>query len=243
MEKRLLKGVSMLVMVLMLLGIAYAITEAEEAHAAAKGLVKKGGYIYYYKNGRRIKNKSVKVKGKWYYFSAKGRGFRSVKDKTGNKAVAKVIDHVKFKKGMKRSTKLKKCYKYIIKMSYFPELIPDTSTAKWYFPVANRMADKKGGKCYGFASLTAACAKAMGYKGVILHKGLAKRTQRAPMTEHCWVTINSKVLDASYDNSYWYRTGQPKTPVYKFFLKTYDAIKLNPDNFKVTYKDKDTYIL
>ena len=64
MEKRLMKAASMLVMVLMLLGIAYAVTEAEEAHAAAKGLVKKGGYIYYYKNGRRIKHKSVKVNGK-----------------------------------------------------------------------------------------------------------------------------------------------------------------------------------
>ena len=243
MEKRLMKDMSMLVMVLMMLGIAYAVTEAQEAHAATNGLVKKGGYIYYYKDGKRIKNRYAKVKGKWYYFSSKGRGFRSVLNKAGNKAVSKVIDNVTFKKGMKTRTKLKRCYRYIVRMSYLIVDAPDTTAAKWYYPAAKSMADNRGGKCYGFASLTAACAKALGYKKVVLHKGKAKRTKKAQMTEHCWVTVGTKVLDASYDNSYWYRNGQPDQPVLKFFFKTYAEIKKNPKNFKVTYKNKDLYRL
>ena len=243
MEKRLLRCGSMLLAALMVLCVIYAACGAAEVHAAKNGLVKKNGQIYYYKNGAKVRNKTVKIKGKYYYFSAKGRGFRSLRKKSGNKAVAKVIDKVSFKKGMSKKAKLKKCYKYIVKMSYLIEEIPDTSKAKWYYPVAKKMAYNKGGKCYGFASLTAACAKALGYKDVVLHKGTAKRKAKDKMTEHCWVTVNGKVLDASYDNSYWYRTGQPKKPTLLFFVRTYADMSKNPYNFRVAYRYGQDYTL
>lgn len=243
MEKRLMRTMSMLAAVLMMLGVIYAVSGTAKAYAAKNGLVKKNGQLYYYKNGKKVKNQTVKVKGRYYYFSSKGRGFYSLRKKKGNQAVAKVIDNVTFKKGMSKKSKLKKCYKYIVKMSYLIEEVPDTSASKWYFPVAKNMAYNRGGKCYGFASLTASCAKALGFKNVILHKGLAKRKAADRMTEHCWVTLNGKVLDASYDNSYWYRTGQPKTPTFKFFLRTYTGIKSNPYNFRVSYKYVQNFTL
>lgn len=236
MEKRLVRTMSMLAAALMVMGIMYMIVGAKETHAVTNGLVRKNGYIYYYKNGKKVKNKSLKVKGRYYYFSAKGRGFYSVMKNKGNRAMAKVIDHVTFKKGMTRKAKMKRCYRYIVKMSYIIGETPDTSVAKWYYPVAKQMADNMGGKCYGYASLTATCAKALGYK-VVLHKGKAKNRSAAAMTEHCWVTIGKKVLDASYDSAYWRKIGSPKTPKLKFFFKTYgDIKKKNPDGFKVRYR-------
>ena len=212
----------------------------EHSYAAANGVVKKGGYMYYYKSGKKVTNANVKIKGTWYHFSAKGRGFRSLLNKKGNKAMSKVIDNVKFTSKLSKKGKMKRCYQYIVKMSYLPTPEPDTSQSGWYYGEAKNMAYNKGGKCYGFASLTAVAARAMGYGNVKLHYGKARRKKSDKMTPHCWVTVGSKVLDASYDNSYRLRTGSSKL---KFFFKTYDEIKKNPDNFKVEYKDKKIYKL
>lgn len=236
-----MKRIACIVMaVLLLTCVAPAFTPGEHAHAAADGVVKKGGYMYYYKSGRKVTDANVKIKGVWYHFSAKGRGFRSLLNKKGNKAMSRVIDNVTFTSKLSRRGKMKRCYTYIVKMSYLPTPEPDTSQSGWYYGEAKNMAYSKGGKCYGFASLTAVAARAMGYSTVKLHYGKARRKKSDKMTPHCWVTVGGKVLDASYDNSYRLRTGSSKL---KFFFKTYDDIKKNPANFKVEYKNNKIYKL
>lgn len=214
------------------------------AYAAVKnGKVKKGGYLYYYRNGRKVTNGTVKISGKNYYFSAKGRGFLSLKNKKGNKAMSKVIDNVRFKEGYTKRQKMNACYRYIVKMTYMVEPAPDTAASGWYYAAAKKMADSKAGKCYGFASLTAVAARAMGYGKVQVHHGEVKSQQDKTWLEHCWVTVNGKVLDGSYDGSNWTRSGKPSSWTLRYFFKTYDAIKKYDGRWGVSYKDGDIYTL
>ena len=218
---------------------------AVEAHAAVKnGVVRKNGYLYYYKNGVKVTKDIVKIKGRNYYFSAKGRGFRSLKNKKGNRAMSKVIDHVKFKTGYTRRQKTRACYRYIVKMTYLAEPAPDTTAKGWVYKAAKRMADNKGGKCYGFASLAAVAARAMGNSDVKVHHGKCKGENDKKWVEHCWVTVGKKVLDGSYDNSWWVYKGKPSSWKLQYFFKTYDQIKdEHSGKYSVRYKDGDVYTL
>lgn len=211
--------------------------------AVKNGKVKKDGYLYYYRNGKKVTNDVVKISGKNYYFSSKGRGFLSLKNKKGNKAMSKVIDGVKFKSGYTRKQKARACYRYIVKMSYLVEPAPDMSASGWVYASAKKMADNRGGKCYGFASLSAVAARAMGYDSVVVHHGKVKSKSDKSWLEHCWVTVSGKVIDGSYDSSYWFRNGKPSSWTLKYFLKTYDDIKKYDGRWGVSYKDGDTYKL
>lgn len=190
---------------------------------AKNGLQKSGGYVFYYKNGKKVKNTTQKVKGKTYYFSSKGRGFLSVGNSTGNKAVASVIDGAKFKSNMNNKEKLKAAYDYILKKyNYQIADVPtqnELKNGKWVYKYAYNMVKDRDAKCYNWASLTGLTARALGYKTSII-TGRAKRSADFKnQTEHAWALVNGKyVLDANYDDVNGKAGDQ-------YFWKTYAQLK------------------
>ena len=139
------------------------------------------GYSYYFnkitKAGKTkgqapaLVNKEKKIGGYKYYFASDGKGFFSVGNAKGNKAVAQVVTKAGFKKGMETPGKIEKCYRYIIKKyTYFGLADPDLSKKSWIFDAASAFNNKMttvngvemGGKCYNYAAMTYLCCIASG---------------------------------------------------------------------------------
>ena len=221
----------------LLMACAFFALTQEQADAAKKGLVKKGGHLYYYKGGKPVKNKVVKVKGTKYYFSSKGKGFVSTGSSYGNKAMARVINKVKFTSKTTKKMKLKKCYTIVKKYKFSQLLERAPKSKKGWYKLAYKTAKRKYGMCYSYAAMSAVCAKAMGYKNVKIRYGKVKRPGHKGLLEHAWATVGSRILDGSYDYSHTHYTGSGKL---QFFLKTKKQIlknKVYPSfNGRIRYK-------
>jgi|GEM_PF-4180638 len=197
-----------------------------------KGLVRENGYIHYYRRGKLVKSEAVTVNDVTYYFSPKGRGFVSLRNRRGNRAVSRLIDQVTFKAGMTKRAKLRKLYCKVRRYQYVPydESAPKKK-AGWY-TLANKTTIRKNCKCYGYAAVSAVIAKAMGYKNVRIRLGKSRRPGKGVST-HAWVTVGKRVLDGSFDNSYMFYTGSSSL---KFFMKTYTDIRTkNPKAYRIRY--------
>ena len=186
------------------------------------------GMTYYFKKASdkkapAVANKTAKISGKTYYFSAKGRGILSVGNKKGNQAVAKIIDMVKFQPSASKEDNLKVMYNKIQKRcGYLGTEGPDLGSKKWIYTKAYEMATETDGKCYEYSALTGLCAKALGFDVKILtgkangHAGFADRTK---YTEHSWVVIDDTyILDSVYDDN-------NGTSGNQFFYKTYEELE------------------
>ncbi|MCR5202775.1 MAG: transglutaminase domain-containing protein [Lachnospiraceae bacterium] len=178
-----------------------------------------GAYITAKKNNKQIKNKYVKYKGKKYWFSSKGRGFLTVGDKKGDKAVAFILDNTKFKKGMKKNKKLKKLYATIVNKCAYSEVKTPKFKSNWYYKTGFKLSKTKRGKCYDYAALTALCAKSLGLKAYIIIGKCEKNNER--YIEHSWVTVDNKVLDSFFEDT----DCSDKTNEPGFCLKSYEEVK------------------
>ncbi|MCR5453032.1 MAG: hypothetical protein K6F00_10420 [Lachnospiraceae bacterium] len=196
------------------------------------------GFKYYFKTAKDGRSPAVtsriqKLNGKKYYFSAKGKGFISVGNKTGNKAVGMLMDEITSISSADAKKSLETVYEYIVaNIRYVGVGAPDINKKGWQYDTAYETIEKKRGMCYNYASLTGLAAKALGFSAkIVAGKGsrIINGQRRDPST-HAWVLINGKyVVDTNYATS--------KTDK-NYFFKTYDEIKNSVDT---TYEENKKF--
>ncbi len=211
-----------------------------------KGVMKSGkktvsGFTYYFnkaKDGKApaLMSKSKKLSGKSWYFSSKGRGFYSVGDTTGDKAVAKLWDKLEedaFDGISSDEDRLRVVFDAVLEnMTYAGYIKTKHDDTNWQFDDALTAISGGKGKCFHYASLTGLAVKALGIKSDII-VGEGTRVDRA--SEHAWGLVNDKyVIDTVYNDD----DGKGKVEKYVYFYKTYDELKENPGT---TYKEVNRY--
>ena len=146
-----------------------------------------------------------------------------VTNKNARKAARKVIKAANINKSMRLKKKFRRCYRVIRNYSYGVTKDKAPKNRKQVYKLALKTANRKYGKCYSYAVLTATVAKALGYKNVRVKIGKIRRPGYG-VREHAWCTVGKRIVDGSFDNSYKLRTGNKNL---QFFMRTKKGILKN----------------
>lgn len=186
-KKGFIKKGLLLMLTFSLTFVSVPVMAAEEAPvsvttlaAAKNGWVKeKAGYCYY-KNGKKVTNKLIKVNGKTYYVGANGvrkTGWYTVgnksyyfasngvcqKSKKIDAALVKAMDSIikkgKITEATADKTALKKLFTYCTKNFKYQRVMGFKPTSGWQYTYAKQMLTQKKGSCYHDAAVYACLIK------------------------------------------------------------------------------------
>lgn len=158
-----------------------------------KGLKKVAKSYYYFdkKNYKMVKNKLIKLKGRYYKFSKSGKG---VKKSKGAGAAIDLIKKITSTKDSKQ-TKLRKGFNYMVK-NYRYAVKPGYFVPKgkgWEESFGYNMIKTHSGRCYSFAAAFCLYAREVGYQANAI---AGKISGNIP---HAWCEVKQGKVWYTYD--------------------------------------------
>ena len=178
----------------------------------AKGLQKIGGKYYYFDKSGVQRTGWQKIQGDYYFFrNYNGEKGRMVKNKKVNgitlkksgKAkltkdsrrklnvlikAKKIVDKIT-KPAMKKSQKLKICFKYALRHFLYRGSPKFIKAKNWDYNYALDMFDRGHGSCYSYGAAFAYLANAVGYE----------KAYAVSSGGHGWAEVNGKIYDLSWE--------------------------------------------
>ncbi len=179
-----------------------------------KGLKKVGKSYYYFdkKSYKIVKNKLIKLKGRYYKFSTSGKGIKKSK---GAGFAIELIKKITSAKDSKQ-TKLRKGfmymvkkYRYAVKPGYF---VP--SGKGWEEKFGYNMFQTHSGRCYSFAAAFCLYAREVGYQANAV---IGRVSGNIP---HAWCEVKQGKVWYTYDPDLAYQNKSVGT----YYKRTYASM-------------------
>ncbi|MCD8336644.1 MAG: transglutaminase domain-containing protein [Lachnospiraceae bacterium] len=197
----------LLVAMMVTLCAAPAVTYAASGTSSSttkNGLVKKNGKLYYYKNGKLVKDKlGIKIDGNYYRISAKG-----VCKKVSEAAGRAGIQLEKIGRASTNSKTLKKAFTWCSTQITYAAVTGSPasgqSKAQYYAIYGFK---KKRGDCNVMAATFYQMAKVLGYDAKFVSGYIISSYDsdgNAVLAKHAWVTIKLKGTTYVYDPNFAY---------------------------------------